>query len=238
MGNYVYLHYKGQAEPALSGPPVPVREERLGMVMRNGKVHADALLDELDHFLTRNPEYRLNYAGFIAQLAYVTGMQMAGMGLWEAAAHYLELGSRWSPQNCSVQLNHAVALQLAGDPAKALTEYLQALSDPLLTEAPLPTVLAARCCWALGQWKMGASLLRSVVRLAPRDVAFWEFLAEMEEKAAQSPERRSPPPPPPLADPSRFFCVTCGIQSQAGDQFCRHCGTPLRPAKPAVDTSG
>ncbi len=36
-----------------------------------------------------------------------------------------------------------------------------------------------------------------------------------------------PEPPPGAADPA-IWCHECGLQSQAGDRFCRHCGTELR----------
>jgi hypothetical protein len=34
--------------------------------------------------------------------------------------------------------------------------------------------------------------------------------------------------PPPPAEVSAYFCTQCGRRAQAGDDFCRNCGTRLR----------
>ena len=237
MSDYVYLKYNH--DPTLLDLPVPVRQDRLPMVMGDGRMHADVLLDELNHFLINHPEYHRHYAELAGRLSYLTGMQMAGMGLWDAATHYLEIGSRWCPQNLSVRLNHAVALHLAGHYAAALDEYRQALADPEILATPLVTILAARCCWELGLWSLGAELLRALSPLAPREPAFWEFLSQLEEKAAQGPKARAAPSKEPAVEStaprtiqdstgSGVFCTKCGVRSSGGDRFCRHCGQPLR----------
>ena len=225
MNDYVFL--KCLANEALPELPIPVRQERLHAVMHEGETHPDSLLDELDHFLITHPEYRQNYSELAGQLAYVTGLQMADIGLLEAAAHSLAIGARWCPESLSVRLNHAVALHLTGDYENALAEYLHALADPALMASPLATVLAARCCQALGKWQMGCALLESLAPLAPREPGFWEFLAEMKAKAAVSDEAQHPPQP--------VFCVNCGTHSVAGDRFCRQCGVALRVTSPSGD---
>jgi hypothetical protein len=219
--------------------------------MQDDELHSDALLDELDAFLIEHPEYQGNYAELVARLSYMTGMQMAALGLMEAAAHYLDIGARWAPESWSVRLNHAVALQFSGRLREALAEYLHALADSEVDATPMVTVLAARCCRELGEWQLGADLLRTMVPLAPREVAFWDFLDEMETKAA---DKNALPPGPGRVVPPDIVNFEQGLiqretrmQEQVGlptrvqlvrplpevdtgqvkDRFCISCGASL-----------
>jgi hypothetical protein len=238
MNDYTYLKFKGGQD--LPDLPVPVRHDRLTKVMRNGTMQTGALLDELDHFLILHPDYQPNYAELAGRLSYLAGMEMAGMGLWESASHYLGIGSRWCPWNASVRLNHAVALQLDGRFGEALSEYRQTMMDPDIEVSPLVTLLAARCCRELGQWQLGADLLASLVPLAPREPGFWDFLSEMKEKAAHGDDapRRAPVAEPitepaprqasPAPKPKPAFCSQCGTGIQESDRFCRGCGKAVQ----------
>jgi tetratricopeptide (TPR) repeat protein len=238
MNEYVYLKPREAAAAALPDLPVPVRSGRLGAVMHAGRLEPGALLDELDDFLGKYPAYRSRYAELAARLSYLSAMQMAGMGLWEAAARSLETGLRWNPHNWSVRVNHAVALHLTGDFRRALEEYRKAIADPEVAASPLVTILAARCCRELGDWQLGARLLTSLVPLAPREPAFWEFLSALEKRAASAAPRPAANNDPPHEDGVRDrnplsvhamgqFCTQCGTQSRNGDRFCRQCGSLL-----------
>ncbi|MBI5684597.1 MAG: hypothetical protein HZC54_05925 [Verrucomicrobia bacterium] len=236
MSNLVYLKLaKPELAARLGVPdlPVPVREERLPEVMREGQINTDALLDELELFLAANPEYRAKYADFAGRLAYVTGLDLGAMGLMEAAAHYLKIGLNSDPSNLSLRLNRAVALQMTGRNEEALAEYLRSLAEADAGLSPVVTVLAARCCRDLGRWKTGAELLRSLVPLAPREPEFWDFLAEMEEKAGLVPAAAAAPLPaaspvlPPVIAPAVAFCTQCGAKIEGGLRFCTNCGAKM-----------
>lgn len=236
MSHYLYLRLaKPELAARLGVPdlPVPVREERLPEVLCDGQVNTDALLDELELFLAANPEYRPNYAEFAGRLAYVTGLDLGATGLMEAAEHYLKIGLNSDPSNLSLRLNRAVALQMTGRNEEALAEYLRSLADADAGLTPIVTVLAARCCRDLGRWKTGAELLRSLVPLAPREPEFWDFLAEMEEKAGLIPVAAAAPKPaaaaamPPVISPAVAFCTQCGAKIEGGVRFCTNCGAKI-----------
>jgi len=236
MSNYVYLKLaKPELAARLGVPalPVPVREERLPEVICDGQLNTDALLDELELFLAANPAYRPNYAEFAGRLAYVTGLDLGAAGLMEAAEHYLKIGLNSDPSNVSLRLNHAVALQMTGRNEEALAEYLRSLAEADNGLTPVVTVLAARCCRDLGRWRIGAALLRTLVPLAPREPAFWDFLAEMEEKAGLAPAAATAPPPaaspalPPVIAPAAAFCTQCGAKIEGGVRFCTNCGAKI-----------
>lgn len=230
MSNYVYLKLaKPDLAARLGVPdlPVPVREERLPEVMREGQLNTDALLDELELFLAANPEYRPNFAEFAGRLAYVTALDLGATGQMEAAEHYLKVGLNSDPSNLSLRLNRAVALQMTGRQEDALAEYLRSLAEADNGLTPAVTVLAARCCRDLGQWKTGAELLRSLVPLTPREPEFWDFLAEMEEKAGMLPTTAPAPAVPPVIAPAVAFCTQCGGKIEGGVRFCTNCGAKM-----------
>lgn len=239
MSGHVYLKLKDANLSALPDLPVPVRQERLAEVMRAGEIHPDALLDELDVFLMEHPEYQRKYAELAARLSYITGMQMASMGLFESAVHYLEIGSKWSPESWSVRLNHAVALHLIGNYREALDEYLHALADPDVAVTPLVTVLAARCCHEMGRWKLGADLLKTLTAFTPHEPDFWDFLAEMEAKATGISDPRPTATMDSLSEITKdrsaglphaqdLFCTQCGTRASRDARYCHECGHPLR----------
>jgi predicted Zn-dependent protease len=122
---------------------------------------------------------------------------------------------------------------MTGRNEEALAEYLRSLAEADDGLTPAVAVLAARCCRDLGQWKTGAELLRTLVPLTPREPEFWDFLAEMEEKAglvpvvATAPKPAAPAAVPPVIAPAAAFCTQCGTKIEGGLRFCTSCGAKM-----------
>lgn len=207
----------------------PVRRKMEMEVFGGEQVAFDLLLDELDVFLAEYPEHVRRYRDIIGLLAYIVGIELGAEGYHDAAAHYFEVGLAYNHDNISLRANYAVALQSLGRRDDALAQYEYIINDPEVDVSPVVWILAARLYSEKGDYVRGYQLLRECAMLLPEENTFWDFLAELREKAGvgETEYSVSDARPEPVTK-TIAYCSRCGAEIRVGVRFCSKCGAPMK----------
>lgn len=197
----------------------PVRTGKEKDIFHPNGVASDLLLDELEAYLAEHPQERPLYKDLAVKLAYFEGVKLGQEGFHDMAAHAFELGLAMDPEELSLRVNYALALQSSGRSGEALTQY-RYLLQRLELEAPNPLVwiLAARQFLDAGDPVTASQLLEATAQFMPAESEFWELLAEARERAGTRPWV-------PAAE--KRFCGACRNPVKAAAKFCGACGKPL-----------
>ena len=207
----------------------PVRREMEKEIFDGEQVAFDLLLDELDVFLAEYPECIGRYRDTIGLLAYIVGIELGAEGYHDAAAHYLEVGLAYNPDNISLRTNYAIALQSLGRKDEAVAQYEYIINDPEVDVTPIIWILAARLYSEKGDYMRGYRLLRECAMLLPEENAFWDFLAELKEKAGvEGTDYSVSDARPEPVTKTIAYCSKCGAKIRVGARFCSKCGAPVK----------
>ncbi len=208
----------------------PVRKEKVREIFGPTEVAMAPLLDELDLFLLENPQHIQRYRETVSLLAYLAGIELGTEGFAQAAAHYLEMGLAYNPENLSLRANYAVALQALGRTDEALDQCEKVWRDPEAGISPMLAILTARLYAEKGEDQKGYRLLQEYASFFPEDEGFWNLLGELREKSNASffqvSERTLAVPPPPKPAVLKF-CPQCGMELSMVGRFCFSCGASL-----------
>ena len=180
---FIFLRLDDSIRDRLHLPdvPFPIRPVRRKEVLDGGRVAVGELLTELDLFLQHNPGYADRYRLAMGVLAYLAGVGAGRAGQPAKARQLLALGLRWNPDNLSLRVNLALAMQALGQREAALSLYETVLQDPAVRVSPLVWFLAARLYADLGRPREALKLLKECLPYYPDERGYWDFLAEMED---------------------------------------------------------
>jgi tetratricopeptide (TPR) repeat protein len=242
MNEFIFYQLNEQILLAMNLPPhpFPVRQEMEYQIFGSDQIAFDMLLDELDLYLTENPEYRENYSDTIGLLSYIVGVQNGTEGKTLQAIHYFEMGLSYRPDNLSLRTNYAVALYSLNWYEEALDQYEYIMDDPDIGVSPLIWTLAARLYSDMGDYENSYQLLEECEPFfEPEDEFFWDFLIEIIEKlgteetelpsenlilASEDVDEQSTAEKDILFEPPPAYCANCGAQIREGAKFCIQCG--------------
>ena len=210
----------------LSPAPLPVRIGKEKEIFKPTGVALDLLLDELEKYLIEHPDERPLYKNFAVRLAYLEGVRLGQEGAHEMAAHYFELGLALDPENLSLRMNDALALQSSGRADKALAQYRYLLQRPQVGVNPLLWILAARQFLDSGDPITASQLLEACAQFMPVENEFWELLAEARQRAGIAPWM-APGQKPAAQKVQTITQVKAKVKSES--QSCGSCGKPVKP---------
>lgn len=231
--------------------PLPVRKEMKAQIFGSQSIDLNSLLEELRIFMDEHTDFATYYRDTFSTLAYITGVQAGKDGYHQLAAHNLELGLWHNPGDVSLRTNYALALHSLGRTDEALSQYEIVIADPNIKPALPLWMLAARIYADKGEYDRAYQLLKKCAPLFPQEESFWDFLSEMEEKAAVPREeiQMSPEMEKLLAEmviegksaahpaevksvaKSSLTCPKCKAEYTDGDSFCASCGQNLKAAE-------
>lgn len=196
MSEFVFFELEPDLRRTLKLPPhpVPVRRDRQGTVfLPGGQLDLPAMLDELCLFLDENPALAGDYQQFLAMLAYLAGMDAAARGFHEQALHLYETGLDAVPESVALRSHYALSLNCLGRTVETRREIEQVIaSTPKDTILPVLWMILARIYARDGEYEKAYWLLSDVSTIIPEEEGFWDFLAEVEERAGKRPASRAP----------------------------------------------
>jgi len=208
VSEFVFFELEPDVRRTLKLPPhpIPVRRDRQSAVfLPGGQLDFPAMLEELRVFLEENPALAGDYNHLLAMLAYLSGMDAAARGFHEQALHLYEMGLDAVPESIALRSHYALSLHCLGRNVETRREIEKVISltqkDKIL---PVLWMILARIFARDGEYEKAYWLLKDVSSIIPEEDGFWDFLAEMEEKAGIRPVPVSPsvsasvPQPTPL----------------------------------------
>jgi len=204
--------------------PVPVRSDRREEIFGREKARLDLIVQELGLFLSEYPDLNDLYAGTMAALALLAGVEAGSEGDAETAIRLMEKGLEANPASLLLRSNYAIILHLLDRGEDALEQYEVVLADPGGRQNPMVRLLAARLYAQQEEYLKAYKLLDGMAKGGPAgdDDAFWNFVAEMRERAGLEEETGTK-----AVAPRKAFCTSCGKELAEGMKFCRGCGKPV-----------
>lgn len=194
MSEFIFFELKESVRQQLKLPtrPLPVRRERQQAVfLPAGKVDLPAMLEEVCTFLRENPARVGEYKSQVATLAYIAGTDAASRGQQERAIELYQTGLKVVPESVSLRSHCALALHALGRNAETRREIEGVIANsPKDTILPVLWIILARIYAQDGEYAKSYWLLKDVSATMPEADGFWDFLAEMEEKAGLAPALR------------------------------------------------
>ncbi len=205
--------------------PVPVRSDKREEIFGGEKARLDLIVQELGLFLSEYPDLNDLYAGTMAALALLAGVEAGSEGDAETAIRLMEKGLEANPASLLLRSNYAIILHLLDRGEDALEQYEVVLADPEGRQNPMVRLLAARLYAEQEEYLKAYELLDGMAKGGPADDddAFWNFVAEMRVQAGVEEEG----PGETSDEPRRAFCTSCGNELVEGMKFCKGCGKPV-----------
>lgn len=196
MSEFVFFELEPDVRRTLKLPPhpIPVRRDRQATVfLPGGQLDFPAMLEELGVFLEENPAVAGDYNHLLAMLAYLSGMDAAARGFHEQALHLYEMGLDAVPESIALRSHYALSLHCLGRNVETRREIEQVISGtPKDTILPVLWMILARIYARDGEYEKAYWLLSDVSTIIPEEEGFWDFLAEIEERAGKRPVSRAP----------------------------------------------
>ena len=187
--DYVYYEFSPQVLDQLGLPSLsfPVRKEQVWRIFQGRHVEFPLLLDELDQFITDDPEAGESYRTIFAVLSYILAIRAGAAGDARGANRLLGLALKHRPDNISLRANHALSLHMLGRHAEAIAEYHSLLSEPRMSGDPLIRMLAARALGDSGDAEAAYLQLLDCPAALSKDEAFRRLISRYREQAGFGP---------------------------------------------------
>ena len=209
MSEFVFFELEPDVRRALKLPPhpIPVRRDRQNAIfLPGGQLDFPAMLEEVRVFLDENPALAGDYNHLLAMLAYLSGMDAAARGFHEQALHLYEMGLDAVPDSIALRSHYALSLHCLGREVEARREIEQTIaSTPKDTILPVLWMILARIYARDGEYEKAYWLLKDVSTIIPEEEGFWDFLAEMEERAGLRPAPVRPSVTVPALQPAPLW---------------------------------
>lgn len=204
------------AKLGLSDLPMPVRKTMVSTVFGPDEVRLRDVLTELDIFVKKYPLSAGRYREAAGNLAMIAATQYMEKDNAKLALMCLSTGLRIAPDNMTLRVHQALALQMNGYNGAAADEYAQILNHAPQAYDPVLRALATKAFAAIGEWDRAFAILQMLPEEAFQDPG----LSRLREWVLSRGELDLDVS---IEKPKRF-CTECGSTILAEQKFCTNCG--------------
>lgn len=228
----------------LDPTPFPARSGKAKGIFGKPPVDLQKVLEELEFYVKHHPGSLEVYSHNIETLSMICATNQINEGDAAGALMSLGYGLRANPQNNSLRVHQALALQINGYNEMAAYEYEALLYIEPYAYDPIVRTLAAKAFAAIGQYEDGVRILEGLAEDAFEDEDLQALRLFLLEKAVENlPDAETPDlqdiesDQPELESKSNGIevaglnCKSCDTKNEPDSKFCRNCGGKLAAEK-------